>query len=202
MTDRCPPGHPIRTHLPRLRAFRRAVLRALTRGSSSRCPLLQGRLTIQVWLLSTSRCKPLPPARWLRCGVRSHRARWARRGVRLWARSGASFAASQGCGRTATTYSSTTTPSSPARPLVCDFGVEVTRTFEPAGEVYATETPGGEAVVAVYRGPYEHMNEAYEAIDKWMAANQRASAGHSWEIYGDPTPDPATTETTVLHLLK
>jgi effector-binding domain-containing protein len=86
--------------------------------------------------------------------------------------------------------------------LVCDFGVEVTRTFEPAGEVYATETPGGEAVVAVYRGPYEHMNEAYEAIDKWMAANQRASAGHSWEIYGDPTPDPATTETTVLHLLK
>jgi hypothetical protein len=28
------------------------------------------------------------------------------------------------------------------------------------------------------------------------------SAGHSWEIYGDPTPDPADTETTVVYLLK
>ena len=42
---------------------------------------------------------------------------------------------------------------------------------------------------------------AYDALDKWMAANNRESAGHSWEIYGDPTPDPANTETTVVHLL-
>lgn len=35
-----------------------------------------------------------------------------------------------------------------------------------------------------------------------MAANHRESAGHSWEIYGDPTPDPAGTETMVVHLLK
>jgi hypothetical protein len=63
-------------------------------------------------------------------------------------------------------------------------------------------TDGHKAVVAVYRGPYEHMNEAYDAVDKWMAANHRESAGHSWEIYGDPTPDPANTETTVVHLLK
>jgi effector-binding domain-containing protein len=85
---------------------------------------------------------------------------------------------------------------------VWDFGVEVTRTFENAGEVYSTETPDGEAAVAVLRGPYDRMHEAYDAIDKWMAANGRMPAGHSWEIYGDPTPDPAQTETTVLHLLK
>ena len=90
----------------------------------------------------------------------------------------------------------------PGAPLLCDFGVEVTRAFETAGEVYATETPGGEAAVAVHRGAYDRMNEAYDAIDNWMAANQRVSAGHSWEIYGDPTPDPAHTETTVVHLLK
>jgi effector-binding domain-containing protein len=86
--------------------------------------------------------------------------------------------------------------------IACDFGVEVTRAFDSAGEVYATETPAGEAAVAVHRGSYNSMNEAYDAIDKWMAAHRRESAGHSWEIYGDPTPDPADTETTVVHLLK
>jgi len=87
-------------------------------------------------------------------------------------------------------------------PIRCDFGVEVTRTFETVGEVYATETPEGEAAVAVHRGPYNRLNEAYNAIEKWMAVNGRESAGHSWEIYGDPTPDPADTETTIVHLLR
>jgi len=87
-------------------------------------------------------------------------------------------------------------------PILCDFGVEVTRTFETAGEVYSTETPGGEAAIAVHRGPYDRINEAHDAIRKWMAANRRESAGYSWEIYGDPTPDPADTETTVIYLLK
>ena len=93
-------------------------------------------------------------------------------------------------------------PTQPGMPIVCDFGVEVTRTFEPAGEVYATETPAGEAAVVVHRGPYDRMNEAHDAIRKWMAANGRESAGYSWEIYGDPTPDPADTETTVVYLMK
>jgi hypothetical protein len=93
-------------------------------------------------------------------------------------------------------------PKQPGAPIVCDFGVEVTRTFATVGEVYATETPAGAAAVAVHRGPYHRMNEAYTAIEQWMAANQRESAGHTWEIYGDPTPDAADTETTVVHLLK
>jgi len=93
-------------------------------------------------------------------------------------------------------------PHQPGGPFLCDFGVEVTRTFAPAGEVYATETPAGEAVVAVHRGPYDRMHEAYDAIENWMVANKKQSAGYSWEIYGDPTPDPADTETTVVHLLK
>ena len=93
-------------------------------------------------------------------------------------------------------------PTGPGAPILCDFGVEVTRTFETAGEVYATDTPAGEAAVAVHRGSYDRMNETHDAIGKWMATNGRESAGRSWEIYGDPTPDPADTETTVVYLLK
>ncbi|HKS25343.1 MAG TPA: GyrI-like domain-containing protein [Thermoanaerobaculia bacterium] len=91
-------------------------------------------------------------------------------------------------------------PTRPGAPIVCDFGVEVTRTFETASEVYATATPGGEAAVAVHRGPYDRMNDTHDAIKRWIAANRRELAGHSWEIYGDPTPDPA--ETTIVYLLK
>jgi len=90
----------------------------------------------------------------------------------------------------------------PGAPILCDFGVEVTRKFETADEVHATETPAGEAAIAIHRGAYSHMNEAHEAIRKWMAANRRESAGQSWEIYGDPTPDPADIETVVVYLLK
>ena len=93
-------------------------------------------------------------------------------------------------------------PKQAGHPILCDFGVEVTRMFETAGEVYAIETPGGEAAVAVHCGPYNRMNDAHDAIRKWMGANRRESAGHSWEIYGDPTPNPADTETTVVYLLK
>ena len=85
----------------------------------------------------------------------------------------------------------------PGGRLRCDFGVEVTREFERSGEVYSTHTPGGEAAVAVHRGPYDRLNEAYLAIGEWMSLNGRESAGQSWEIYGDPTPDQANTETTV-----
>jgi GyrI-like small molecule binding domain len=92
--------------------------------------------------------------------------------------------------------------SRPDLPIQCDFDVEVTRSFERAGEVYATETPAGEAAVAVLRGPYSSVNEAYVAIGNWIAAHGLESTGYTWEIYGDPTPDPAETETTVVRLLK
>ncbi len=37
--------------------------------------------------------------------------------------------------------------------MLCDFGVEVTRTFEPAGEVYATETQGARLLLPCTAAP-------------------------------------------------
>jgi hypothetical protein len=85
--------------------------------------------------------------------------------------------------------------------LVCDFGVQVTRSFKSSDEVTPTPTPGGEVAVAVHRGSYDHLHEAYDAIDEWMSPHGRESAGVTWEIYGDPTPDPRATETSVNRLL-
>ncbi len=91
---------------------------------------------------------------------------------------------------------------SPTPPPAISLASSCQSTAAGPGEVYATEAPGGEAAVAVHRGPYDRMNEAYNAIDRWMAANRGEPAGRSWEIYGDPAPDLAHAETTVMHLLK
>jgi effector-binding domain-containing protein len=86
-------------------------------------------------------------------------------------------------------------------PMDVDFGVEVTRAFGAAGEVYATETPAGMVAVAVHIGPYDRVKEAHDAIHAWRETNQREFAGMSWEIYGDPSDDPSKNETTIMYLL-
>jgi hypothetical protein len=83
-----------------------------------------------------------------------------------------------------------------------DFGVEVTRRFVQSGEVFATETPAGEAATAVHIGPYDRLGDTHNAIHAWAAANSREFAGKSWEIYGDWNDDPNKLETTVAYLLR
>jgi hypothetical protein len=87
-------------------------------------------------------------------------------------------------------------------PMDVDFGVEVVRAFEAEGEVYPTETPAGEGAVAVHVGAYDRMKDTHDAIHAWRVANNRVFAGLSWEIYGDPSDDPAKLETTIVYLLK
>src|ERR1041385_3676563 len=91
----------------------------------------------------------------------------------------------------------------PARgnPMDVDFGVEVTRSFSPSGEVYETSTPAGEAAIAVHRGGYDQLHGVHDAIQQWAKSHDRIFAGHSWEIYGDWSDDPSKLETTVVYLL-
>jgi effector-binding domain-containing protein len=83
----------------------------------------------------------------------------------------------------------------------CDFGVEVTRAFEPSGEVRLVETPAGRVAAALHVGPYDQLKSTHDAIHAWAAANRMTFAGKSWEIYGDPVPDASKGETRIEYLL-
>ena len=83
-----------------------------------------------------------------------------------------------------------------------DFGVEVTRQFDAEGEVACVTTPAGEAAVVVHRGPYSKLGAAHAALREWCRTNGREIGGYSMEIYGDPTPDPEKTKTTIVYFLR
>ena len=87
-------------------------------------------------------------------------------------------------------------------PMDVDFGVEVVREFAQVGAVRPVRTPSGRAAVATHIGPYDKLGAAHDAIHAWRLTNNVAFAGVSWEIYGDPGPDPAKNETTVMYLLR
>src|SRR5439155_11276741 len=85
--------------------------------------------------------------------------------------------------------------------MVVDFGVQVVRPFQDAGEVICTETPAGEVAVTTHIGSYGKLAAAHEAINSWRAATGRAFGACSWEIYCDWTDDEAKLETQVVYLL-
>ena len=93
-------------------------------------------------------------------------------------------------------------PAQRSDPMDVEFGVEVTREFEPSGEVKPVKTPAGEVATAVHIGPYDQLGQAHEAIHAWVQANNRTIGAMSWEIYGDSTDDPTKLETTVMYLLR
>lgn len=90
----------------------------------------------------------------------------------------------------------------PEAGMPIDFGVEVTRRFERAGQVFCVETPAGEAAVIEHRGPYSELHRAHAALHRWCAANGRTIGSHSLEIYGDWSNDPSKLETTIQYLLR
>jgi effector-binding domain-containing protein len=92
-------------------------------------------------------------------------------------------------------------PANRQSPMNVDFGVEVIREFEPAGEVTFTRTPAGRVASAIHRGPYARMKETHDAIHAWAVANKETFAGQSWEIYGDPQPEESKTEVLIQYLL-
>jgi effector-binding domain-containing protein len=85
--------------------------------------------------------------------------------------------------------------------MVVDFGVQVVRPFQDAGEVIYTETPAGEVAMTTHIGSYAKLAAAHGAINSWREATGHIFGACSWEIYGDWTDDEAKLETQVVYLL-
>ncbi len=90
----------------------------------------------------------------------------------------------------------------PEAGMPIDFGVEVTRPFDPQGDVRCVETPAGEAAVVVHQGTYGGLPKAHAALHAWCAANARKIGACSLEVYGDWSEDPSKLETTIQYLLR
>ncbi len=54
-----------------------------------------------------------------------------------------------------------------------------------AGELGASELPGGEVAILVHRGPYDGLRQAYDGLHEWIHAQGREEAAGPWESYVD-----------------
>jgi effector-binding domain-containing protein len=86
--------------------------------------------------------------------------------------------------------------------LEFEVGVQVTRTFEPAGAVVPSNLPHGRAAHTIHIGAYGALGEAHDAIARWCRTNGHAPSGTRWEVYGDWEEDPAKLQTDVYWLLE
>ena len=69
-----------------------------------------------------------------------------------------------------------------------EVGVQVSRAFDSAGRVVASELPGGLVATATHTGPIGQIGDTHQAVREWSVANGHRLAGPHWEIYGDPDP--------------
>ncbi len=86
--------------------------------------------------------------------------------------------------------------------LVLEAGVTIAAPApeEPGDGIEAITIPSGAVAVAIHRGPYERLQETYQAIEAWIQDEGLSIAGPPRETYlTDPGeyPDPATWETEI-----
>lgn len=86
--------------------------------------------------------------------------------------------------------------------LVLESGVTIAAPppAEPGDGIKAITIPAGTAAVAIHKGPYERLQDTYQAIETWIRDKGLSSAGPPRETYlTDPGeyPDPETWETEI-----
>ena len=76
----------------------------------------------------------------------------------------------------------------PGVEVAVEIGVQVTRSFDPAGHVVPSTLPAAETATAIHTGTPAELGAAHAAVRAWCAAQRREVTGVSWEVYGDPDP--------------
>ncbi|MEZ5961530.1 MAG: GyrI-like domain-containing protein [Hyphomonadaceae bacterium] len=85
-------------------------------------------------------------------------------------------------------------PTQRDQPMEIDFGIEVTKTFDPAGAVNCVATPEGRVAVATHLGALNSLPHTHMAIHHWCVDNGHSIGGFSWETYEwGSGPDPIRT---------
>ena len=77
----------------------------------------------------------------------------------------------------------------PGVEVAVEVGVQVTRSFEPAGRVVPSTLPSAEVATTIHSRKPAEIGTAYDAIQEYCRAASRKLMGVSWEVYGDPHPD-------------
>jgi effector-binding domain-containing protein len=83
-----------------------------------------------------------------------------------------------------------------------EIGVQVTSAFDPAGQVVASDLPGGLVATATHTGPVAEIGDTHHAVVEWSKVNGYRPAGPHWEIYGDPDPNTGDFSVDVFWLLQ
>ncbi len=76
---------------------------------------------------------------------------------------------------------------------------------EGEGDVLAETLPAGTVAVTIHTGMYDKLQDAYGALEEWIAANGYQPNGAPWEAYlNDPSdhPNPADWKTEVCWPIK
>ena len=69
-----------------------------------------------------------------------------------------------------------------------EVGVEVSRAFEPVGDVTPSALPGGMVATATHTGPIGRIGDTHGDVRRWCDTHGHRLTGVRWEIYGDPDP--------------
>jgi len=69
-----------------------------------------------------------------------------------------------------------------------EVGVQVSGSFDPAGDVVPSALPGGLVATATHTGPIDTIGDTHQAVCEWSKASGYRLVGPRWEIYGDPDP--------------
>lgn len=88
--------------------------------------------------------------------------------------------------------------------LDVEIGFPVARELASRGNIQAGEIAGGKAATCLYTGPYEDIEQPYEALSQWIEENAYEPTGVAYEMYlNDPqeTP-PEELQTQIVFPLK